>query len=117
MAQTFTNYDDIPGSIQEKIEKMVSGGKLKTVSTRIPGVSLYKLEEYPLEEYLTIQQKAKLFDILLRENDILNTLRFEFEPITIDVIGEAYVYLVPTNVSGTFNGLDGLLLEDGSIHM
>jgi hypothetical protein len=125
MAQTFSNWNEVPNSILKKINKLLSGlGTAcyeKGYDVMNKEITVYKLSNHKVSEntdFLTDEQKLKLFEVAVDHNLIpsifLDSLTFETECVRI----YDEVYYLPGIILGTwphcnlFGGMD----ETGYIH-
>lgn len=125
MAQTFSNWNDVPKHLEAKVRKFWNGSGTATYDKSFDRnnepITVYKLTDYKVAlnlDYLTKEQKIKLFDIAAERSiilqNLLHSLSFEIE--TIRVHNE--IYHLPGIVVGTwphcnlFGGMD----ETGYIH-
>ena len=125
MAQTFSNWNDVPAEIQSKINAFWNGydtschkqGK----NAKGEEVTIYELASWRVADnlhFLTDAQKIKLFDITADKSiilhNLLHSLTFERECVSI----HSEIYYIPGIIVGTwphcnlFGGMD----EDGYIH-
>ncbi len=125
MAQTFTNWDEVPDYLRTKINNMLC---LYGTAFVEPGfdcsgkkICVYKLASCKVAgnvDYLTVEQKLKIFDIMLDRSVILDNLlhSLSFEVEIIKILDD--VFHIPTIVVGTWPhcGLFGGMDETGYIH-
>lgn len=125
MSQTFSDWNNVPQTIERKISKMWQkcGAVCNETSTDSNGkkVEVYKLDSHKVIDnldYLTDAQRIKLFEIAANHGgvilqNLLHSLSFEIE--TIRVHDE--IYHLPGMIVGTWPhcGLFGGMAEDGSI--
>lgn len=125
MAQTFTDWNNVPAHIEAKIRKMWNG--CGTVSAESgydrnnDKVEIYRLASYKVGEnvdYLTNEQKLRIFEIASERSVILHNLlhNLSYEIETVRVHNE--IYHLPGIVVGTWPhcGMFGGLDETGHIH-
>lgn len=125
MTQTFSNWNDVPKHLETKVRKFWNGSGTATYDKGFDRnddpITVYKLADYKVAlniDYLTNDQKIKLFDLCSDRNIILSNLlhSLSFEIETIRVYDE--IYHLPGIVVGTwphcncFGGMD----ETGSVH-
>jgi hypothetical protein len=124
MAQTFDDWDAVPAHLERKVRLIWNGSGTaayeKGFDRNNDPVTIYKLSDYKVAfnvDFLTTEQKVKLFDLCLGSvilSNLLHSLSFEIE--TIRVRDE--IYHLPGIVVGTwpnckmFGGMD----ETGYIH-
>jgi hypothetical protein len=125
MAQTFSNWNDVPKHLEAKVRKFWNGNGTATYDKSFDRnnepITVYKLADYKVAlnmDYLADAQKIKLFDLCSERSIILQSLlhSLSFEIETIRVHDE--IYHLPGIVVGTwphcnqFGGMD----ETGYIH-
>ncbi len=125
MAQTYADWDQVPKHLELKVRSFWQGSGTATCENSLDRnnapITVYKLADYRVAlnvDYLTKEQKVKLFDIAAERSiilqNLLHSLSFEIE--TIRVYDE--IYHLPGMVVGTwphcnsFGGMD----EGGYIH-
>lgn len=128
MSQTFSDWNNVPATIERKISKMWQncGAVCKETSTDSSGkkVEVYRLASYKVIDnldYLTDAQKIKLFEIAAGHSGVIlhNLLHsLSFEPEVVRVTGDNAIYYIPGMIIGTWPhcGLFGGMAEDGSIY-
>jgi hypothetical protein len=125
MAQTYTNWQQVPASIEAKIRKFWHGTNTATYDQSHDHngdkITVYKLANYKVREnadYLTDAQKIKIFDIVSNKDLVLSSMldRLDFEIETIRVHDE--IYHLPANVIGTWPhcNMFGCMDESGYVH-
>ena len=125
MAQTFSNWNDVPKHIEAKVRKVWNGSGTATYDKGFDRnndpITVYKLADYKVAlnvDYLTDNQKIKLFDLCSERSiilsNLLHSLAFEIE--TIRVYDE--IYHLPGIIVGTWPhcNLYGGMDETGYIH-
>jgi len=125
MAQTFSDWNNVPAITERKIRKVWNGSGTacheQGCDRNLGRIEVYKLASYKVSDnvdYLTDEQKIKLFEIAAERSiilsNLLQTLAFEVE--TVRVHNE--VYYIPGVVVGTWPhcGMFGAMGEDGYIH-
>lgn len=125
MAQTYVSWNDVPEHLERKVRSFWNGSGTVTYDqgTDRNGspITVYKLADYKVAlnlDYLTKEQKIRLFDMAAERSIILQNLLYSlsFEIETIRVYDE--VYHLPGMIVGTwphcntFGGMD----EGGYIH-
>jgi len=124
MAQTFSNWNDVPKCQEAKIRKFWNGNGTaaynKSFDRNNDPITVYHLADYKVAlniDYLTDAQKIKLFDLCSERSIILSNLlhSLSFEIETIRVHDE--VYHLPGIIVGTWPHCNcfGGMAEDGSI--
>ena len=120
----YTDWNDVPATTESKIRKVWNGyGTItsETVAKDGENLTVYKLASHKVREnleYLTTEQKLKIFEIANDKELILSSLleRLSFDTECVRVHNE--VYHLPGIVVGTwphcnlFGGMD----ETGYIH-
>ena len=125
MAQSYTDWKQVPAHLERKIRKMWSGSGTATYENSFDRnddpITVYRLADYKVAlnaDYLTTEQKVRLFDLCADRSIILSNLLhcLSFEPETIRVHNE--IYHLPGIVVGTWPhcNLYGGLDETGCIH-
>ena len=125
MAQTFSDWDKVPQHLEAKVRKIWNGSGTATYDKgrdcNGDSVTVYKLADYKVAlnvDYLTNDQKIKLFDLCSDRSiilsNLLHSLAFEIE--TIRVHDE--IYYLPGVIIGTWPHCDqfGGMDEAGYIH-
>jgi hypothetical protein len=125
MAQTYVDWNQVPKHLELKVRSFWQGSGTATYDKSLDRnnspITVYKLADYKVAlnlDYLTKEQKIKLFDIAAERSIILHNLlhSLSFEIETIRVYDE--VYHLPGMVVGiwphcnSFGGMD----EGGHIH-
>ena len=125
MAQTYTNWQQVPASIESKIRKFWNGcGTAAHDQSRDRNgdeITVYRLANYKVREnadFLTDAQKIKIFNLVADKDLVLSSLldRLNFEIETIRVHDE--IYHVPVNIVGTWPHckMFGCMDETGYVH-
>jgi len=125
MAQTFSDWNNVPTVTERKIRKVWNGSGTAChehgYDCNSDRIEVYKLASYRVSDnldYLTDEQKIKLFEIAAERSiilsNLLQTLSFEIEMVRV----RNEVYHLPGTVVGTWPhcGLFGGMSEDGYIH-
>jgi hypothetical protein len=124
MAQTFSNWNDVPKHLEAKVRKFWNGSGTAThdkgFDRNNDPVTVYRLADYRVAlniGYLTDAQKIKIFDLCAERSIILSNLlhSLSFEIETIRVYDE--IYHLPGMIVGTWPHCNqfGGMAEDGSI--
>jgi hypothetical protein len=123
--QTFPDWNNVPANLQAKVSKIWQGSGTaaydKSFDRNNEPITVYKLADYKVAfnlDYLTKEQKIKLFDLCSERSIILSSLLhyLSFEIETIRVHDE--IYHLPGIIVGIwphcnqFGGMD----ETGCIH-
>jgi hypothetical protein len=125
MAQTFKDWNNVPANIEAKIRKMWNGSGTVAYDNGYDRnndqVTIYKLADYKVAlnlDYLTNDQKLRLFDLAASSgivlSNLLHSLVFEIETVRVHY----EIYHLPGIVVGTwphcnmFGGMD----ETGYVH-
>ena len=125
MSQLFSNWNEVPPSIEQKIQKFWNGYGTACYEdgydVNNKKITVYKLANHKVSEnvdFLTTEQKLKLFEIALDRklilSNFLDSLSFQTECVRI----YDEVYHLPGIIVGTwphcnlFGGMD----ETGYIH-
>jgi hypothetical protein len=125
MSQTFPDWNQVPAHLERKVRSVWNGSGTATYDKSFDRnndpITVYKLADYKVAlntDYLTTEQKVKLFDICADRSIILSNLlhSLSFEIETIRVYDE--IYHLPGMIvgtwpdSGSFGGMD----ETGYVH-
>ena len=125
MAQTYASWNDVPAHLEAKVRQMWNGSGTVTYD---PGfdrnndkITIYKLADYKVAlnlDYLSTDQKLRLFDLATTPGVILSNLLhcLSFEIETIRVHDE--IYHLPYMIAGTWPHCRtfGVMDETGYIH-
>ena len=125
MAQTFSNWDDVPKDVLVKINKICNGDGTSTYYKEFDAnkrqVTVYKLSDNKVifnVDFLTDAQKIKFFELEVYHTVILSNLlhNLVFNSECIRVCDE--IYHIPGIVVGTWPHINmyGGMDETGSIH-
>ena len=125
MAQTYTDWNQVPAHIEAKIRKIWNGSGTATYDKGYDRnndqVTIYKLADYKVAlnlDYLTLDQKVRLFDLVAASGGILSNLlhSLAFEIETIRVHDE--IYHLPGVIVGTWPhcNMFGAMDETGYVH-
>jgi hypothetical protein len=125
MAQTYTDWNQVPAHLEAKIRKMWNGSGTATYDKGYDRnndqVTIYKLADYKVAlnlDYLTLDQKVRLFDLVAASGGILSNLlhSLAFEIETIRVHDE--IYHLPGVIVGTWPhcNMFGAMDETGYVH-
>jgi hypothetical protein len=125
MSATYADWNQVPAHIEAKIRKIWSGSGCATYDKgwdrNNDAITIYKLSDYNVAlnaDYLTTEQKLRMFDIALQKgiplDSFLHSLRFEPECIRV----RDEIYHVPGIIHGTWPhcGLYGGMDESGYVH-
>ncbi len=125
MAQTFSNWNDVPKYLEAKVRKFWNGDGTVTYDKSFDHnndpITVYKLADYKVAlnlDYLTDAQKIRFFELCVDGgfilSDLLHSLHFEID--TIRVRDE--IYHLPGIIVGTWPHCNqyGGMSEDGYIH-
>jgi hypothetical protein len=123
--QAFSDWNKVPAHLEAKVREIWQGSGTATYDKSFDRnnepITVYKLADYKVAlnlDYLTREQKVKLFDIAAERSiilqNLLHSLSFEIE--TIRVYDE--IYHLPGMIVGTWPHCDcfGGMAEDGSIN-
>jgi hypothetical protein len=125
MSATYADWNNVPAHIERKIRKIWNGSGTacwdKGWDRNNDPITIYKLADYCVArnlDYLTDEQKLRMFDLVASSgailSNLLETLSFEIE--TVRVHDE--IYHLPGIIVGTwphckmFGGMD----ESGYVH-
>jgi len=125
MAQAYTDWNHVPAHLEAKIRKIWNGSGTATYDKGYDRnndqVTIYKLADYKVAlnlDYLTIDQKVRLFDLMAANGGILSNLlhSLAFEIETIRVHDE--IYHLPGVIVGTWPHCNtfGAMDETGYVH-
>jgi len=125
VAQTYTDWNQVPAHIEAKICKIWNGSGTATYDKGYDRnndqVTIFKLADYKVAlnlDYLTLDQKVSLFGLVAASggilSDLLHSLVFEIE--TIRVHDE--IYHLPGVIVGTWPPCNtfGAMDETGCVH-
>jgi hypothetical protein len=125
VAQTYTDWNQVPAHIEAKICKIWNGSGTATYDKGYDRnndqVTIFKLADYKVAlnlDYLTLDQKVRLFDLVAASGGILSNLLHSlvFEIETIRVHDE--IYHLPGVIVGTWPhcNMFGAMDETGYVH-
>jgi hypothetical protein len=125
MSQTYTDWNQVPAEIESTIRIMWNGSGTVTCDYGYDHngdkIEIYKLANYNVRQnvqYLTTDQKLKIFDLALASGQPLDSYldRLNFEIETVRVHDE--IYHLPNFIVGTWLhcGIYGCMDRSGYVH-